>query len=126
MFGRKDLEAKIRLELENEILKDRVKELQAEKTDLQAQIMSLQDALISKESPQYYEDRRQETVSNDPAVREKMEQSRAEIEFYDKYVATLDSDNPFISTVDDLQAMLSRTVGPPDLSEPLRAGETEG
>ncbi len=101
---------------ELELLRDRIQELQHEKSTLATQLMHTQQALIAKESPEAYRDQ-QYDKEQEGVTSEQQEQTRQQMQrgaIATQYLNEMESS--LFKSPEDMIQMLTRSTGVP-LSE---------
>lgn len=111
--------ANARMETTIALLKDQIVDLKLEKKELRVQLQHTQEALIAKEAPEAYRDRKyaEEQAAIPPLSAEQKEQQRVlakRAEVASQYVRDLEG--PLFTDADDMISTLMGAVGVP-LSE---------
>lgn len=105
---------------EIEMLRDQIADLRRDKTELRDQLKATQEALIAKESPEAYHDKKYaEEQASQPAPSEELltqrKFRRQQAEVASRYINEMEGS--LFKDADDMIQMLTRGVGVPVISE---------
>lgn len=123
--------AKIKiLETENSLLKEKVEDLKEQRSQLQNQVIRLQECLIARESPIAYQTQKSaEYEANlSDEERDKIKKGHKIREIQSNFIGSLEEEDYFSEVKDpqDLEDLLKRAIGPPKIADtPLHEGNEE-
>lgn len=122
------LSEKAALLVEVEMLRERLAEKKEDIAALRAQLQHTQDALIAKEAPEAYRDRKDLEAGDDREMTEEEREHRRKqlekVEIVSQYINEMENPQMF-KDGDDMIQMLTRAVGTPVFDSPSLHGNEE-